>query len=135
MKKNVLIIGAGAVAHVAAHKCAQHNDILGNICIASRTQSKCDAIIESVRRKNSLKDQTNKIYSRQVDALNIPETVQLIKDTNSEIVINLGQSYINMSVLEACIQAGVAIWIQQSMKNLIKYVKIHLGMLTTNGKN
>lgn len=108
LKKNVLIIGAGAVAHVAAHKCAQHNDILGNICIASRTQSKCDAIIESVRRKNSLKDQTNKIYSRQVDALNIPETVQLIKDTNSEIVINLGQSYINMSVLEACIQAGVA---------------------------
>ena len=36
MKKNVLIIGAGGVSHVAAHKCAQHNDILGDICIASR---------------------------------------------------------------------------------------------------
>ena len=48
MKKNVLIIGAGGVAHVAAHKCAMHNDVLGDICIASRTQSKCDAIIESV---------------------------------------------------------------------------------------
>ena len=53
MKTNVLIVGAGAVAHVAAHKCAQHNDILGNICIASRKKEKCDAIIESVRRKRS----------------------------------------------------------------------------------
>lgn len=108
MKKNVLIIGAGAVAHVAAHKCAQHNDILGDICIASRTQSKCDAIIESVKRKNSMKDTTKKLYSRSIDALNIPEVVKLIKDTQSEIVINLGQAYVNMSVLDACIQAGVA---------------------------
>ncbi len=42
MKKNVLIIGAGGVAHVAAHKAAMNNDVLGDICIASRTQSKCD---------------------------------------------------------------------------------------------
>ena len=53
MKKNVLIIGAGAVAHVAAHKCAQNNDVLGNICIASRKQEKADAIIESVRAKKT----------------------------------------------------------------------------------
>ena len=51
MKKNVMIIGAGAVAHVAAHKAAQHNDILGDIVIASRTPAKADKIIESVRRK------------------------------------------------------------------------------------
>ena len=48
MKKNVMIIGAGGVAHVAAHKAAMNNDLLGDICIASRTQAKCDAIIESV---------------------------------------------------------------------------------------
>jgi len=58
MKTNVLIIGAGAVAHVAAHKCAQNNDILGSICIASRKKEKCDRIIESVRRKRSLKDKS-----------------------------------------------------------------------------
>lgn len=108
MKKNVLIIGAGAVAHVAAHKCAMHNDVLGDICIASRTQTKCDEIIESVKRKNSMKDKTKKLYSRVVDALDIPAVVELIKETQSEIVINLGQAYVNMSVLEACIQAGVA---------------------------
>ncbi len=108
MKKNVLIIGAGGVAHVAAHKCAQNNDILGDICIASRKQHKCDAIIESVRRKNSTKDATKKIYSRQIDVYDTSATVNLIKETNSEIVINLATAYVNKSLLEACIQAGVA---------------------------
>ena len=107
MKKNVLIIGAGAVSHVAAHKCAQNNDILGDICIASRTLSKCDAIIKSVHRKNSLKDKTKKIYSRQLNALDIPATVKIIKETGSSIVINLGAPFVNMSVLEACIETGV----------------------------
>lgn len=108
MKKNVLIVGAGGVAHVAAHKCAQNNDILGDICIASRTKSKCDAIIASVREKNHVKDAGKKLYSRSIDALDVPSTVKLIKETNSEIVINLAQAYVNMSLLEACIQAGVA---------------------------
>lgn len=106
MKKNVLIIGAGGVGHVVAHKCAMHNDVLGDICIASRNQAKCDAIIESVLRKKNVKDASKKLYSRQVDALDIPALVRLIQDTKSEIVINVGQSYVNMSVLEACIQAG-----------------------------
>jgi saccharopine dehydrogenase-like NADP-dependent oxidoreductase len=55
MKKNVLIIGAGGVAQVVAHKCAQNNDVLGDIHIASRTKSKCDDMIASVREKKSMK--------------------------------------------------------------------------------
>ncbi len=51
MKKNVLIIGAGGVAQVVAHKCAQNNDILGEIHIASRTLKKCEAIIASIKEK------------------------------------------------------------------------------------
>lgn len=108
MKKNVLIIGAGGVAHVAGHKCAQNNDLLGDICIASRKQHKCDAIIESIKRRSSLKDKTKKLYSRQIDVYDIPATVKLIKETNSQIVINLATAYVNKSLLEACIQAGVA---------------------------
>jgi saccharopine dehydrogenase-like NADP-dependent oxidoreductase len=108
MQRNVLIIGAGGVAHVAAHKAAMNNDVLGDICIASRTQSKCDAIIESVLRKGHLKDTSRRLYSAQLDALDIPATMQLIKDTNSEIVINLGSAFLNMSILEACIESGVA---------------------------
>ncbi|HAM39160.1 MAG: saccharopine dehydrogenase [Elusimicrobia bacterium RIFOXYC2_FULL_34_12] len=105
MKNNVLIIGAGAVAHVTAHKCAQNNDVLGNICIASRRQSKCENIIESIKRKNSLKDKTKKLHSKQINALDVPALVKLIHKTNSKIVINLGAAFINMSVLEACIEA------------------------------
>ena len=54
MKRNVLIIGAGGVAHVVAHKCAQNNALLGHIHIASRTLSKCQAIIDSIHDKGSL---------------------------------------------------------------------------------
>jgi len=106
MKKNVLIIGAGGVAHVAAHKAAMNNDVLGDICIASRTRSKCDEIIESVKRKGHIKDGTKRLYSRQVDALDIPATVRLIRETGSQIVINLAQAFVNMSVLEACLETG-----------------------------
>ncbi|MBN3040691.1 MAG: saccharopine dehydrogenase family protein [Candidatus Omnitrophica bacterium] len=108
MKKNVLIIGAGGVAHVAAHKCAQNNDLLGDLCIASRKVYKCDAIIESIKRKNSIKDPKKSIYSRQIDVYDIPATVKLIQDTNSQIVINLATAYVNRSLLEACIQAKAA---------------------------
>jgi len=106
MKKNVLIIGAGGVAHVAAHKAAMNNDVLGDICLASRTQAKCDEILASVRRMGHVKDPSKKLYSRQIDALDIPATVRLIRETNSQIVINLGQAFINMSVLEACLETG-----------------------------
>ena len=108
MKKNVMIIGAGGVAHVAAHKAAMNNVLLGDICIASRTQAKCDAIIESVLRKGHLKDPASRLYSAQLDALDIPATVKLIKDTKTQIVINLGSAFLNMSILEACIETGVA---------------------------
>lgn len=107
-QQNVLIIGAGGVAHVAAHKAAMHNDVLGDICLASRTVAKCDAIIASVQRKGHVKDPSKKLYSRTLDALDIPATVQLIKDTQSGIVINLGNAFINMSVLEACLETGAA---------------------------
>lgn len=108
MKKNILIIGAGGVANVVAHKCAQNNDVLGHICIASRTQSKCDAIIDSVRQKNNLKNQHYELYSRHIDAMDIPATIKLIEETHSEIVINVGIAFINMSVLQACLATGAA---------------------------
>src|SRR6185295_13166726 len=76
-KPNVLIVGAGAVAHVAAHKAAQNNDILGDICIATRKKAKADKIIESVKRKKNIKDKKGKLYSKEVDAMNVPEMVKL----------------------------------------------------------
>ncbi len=106
MKKNVLIVGAGGVAHVAAHKAAMHNDALGDICIASRTVSKCEAILDSIKRKDHVKDPSKRLHARQLDALDVAATASLIRETGSEIVINLGSAFVNMAVLDACLETG-----------------------------
>lgn len=108
MKKNLLIIGAGGVSNVVAHKCSQYNNILGHICIASRTQNKADAIINSIHRKDNLRNKNYKLYSRQINAMNVSATSKLIKTTNSAIVLNVGSAFINMSVLQACLATGAA---------------------------
>lgn len=106
-KKDVLIIGAGGVAQVVAHKCAMHNDVLGEIHIASRTQDKCDAIAQSVKEKNSFKLPAV-LHTHQVDAMDTQALIQLIEDTGIQIVINVGSAFVNMTVLEACIETGAA---------------------------
>ncbi|HBV55991.1 MAG TPA: saccharopine dehydrogenase [Rhodobacteraceae bacterium] len=107
MKKNVLIIGAGGVAQVVAHKCAQNNDVLGDIHIASRTLSKCDAILDSVREKNAMKV-AGVFQSHAVDAMDTAAVAALIRKTDVKIVINVGSAFVNMYVLDACIETGVA---------------------------
>ena len=107
MKKNILIIGAGGVAQVVAHKSAQNNDVLGDIHIASRTVAKCEAIVASVREKNALKVD-GKLEAHALDAMDVDATKALIEKTGAQIVINVGSSFLNMSVLSACIDAGVA---------------------------
>ena len=106
-RKNVLIIGAGGVAHVVAHKCAQNNDILGQISIASRQIEKCYAIVESVMEKNSFKIPSS-IHCYAIDAMKIDELVKLIEETKSKIVINVGSAFVNLYVLQACIKTGAA---------------------------
>lgn len=107
MKRNVLIIGAGGVAHVVAHKCAQNNAVLGDIHIASRTIAKCHAIIDSIHEKGSLQ-QPGTLQAHELDALDIEATKFLIRATRSQIVINVGSPFLNMSVLAACIDTGAA---------------------------
>ncbi|MBS3651730.1 saccharopine dehydrogenase family protein, partial [Pseudaminobacter sp. 19-2017] len=106
-KKHVLIIGAGGVAQVVAHKCAQNNDILGDIHIASRTVEKCEAIIASVREKNALKTD-GAIAAHALDAMDVEATKALIERTGARIVINVGSAFLNMSVMSACIATGAA---------------------------
>ncbi|WP_149143064.1 saccharopine dehydrogenase family protein [Gemmobacter caeruleus] len=107
MKRNVLIIGAGGVAQVVAHKCAQHNDRLGDLHIASRTRAKCEAIIASVHEKGAMK-QPGIFEAHAVNAMDSAEVAALIRKTGCQIVINVGSSFVNMTVLEACIETGAA---------------------------
>lgn len=107
MKKHVLIIGAGGVAQVVAHKCAQNNDVLGDIHIASRTLAKCEAIVVSIHEKKALKVD-GKLEAHALDAMDVEATKALIGSTGAQIVINVGSAFLNMSVLSACIATGAA---------------------------
>lgn len=107
MKRNVLIIGAGGVAQVVAHKCAQNNDVLGDLHIASRTVSKCEAIIQSVHDKAAMK-QDGVFDAHTVDGMDSAAVAALISKIGVQIVINVGSPFVNMTVLEACIQTGTA---------------------------
>ncbi|MEZ4742719.1 MAG: saccharopine dehydrogenase family protein [Bdellovibrionota bacterium] len=98
MSKRVLIIGAGAVGGVTTHKCAQFPEYFSEVCLASRTLEKCEAIAKQLKRK---------IQTRQLDA-DKPENVEkLIKEFKADMVINVALPYQNLSIMDACKAAGV----------------------------
>ena len=71
----LLIIGCGGVAGVAIHKCCQNSKTFSEICIASRTKSKCDDLKEKLEKTTE-----TKITTAKVDADNVDELIALIKD-------------------------------------------------------
>ena len=95
----VLIIGAGGVGTVVAHKVAQNADVFTDIMIASRTKSKCDDIVKAIGNPN--------IKTAQVDADNVDELVALFNDFKPEMVINVALPYQDLTIMEACLKAGV----------------------------
>ena len=103
-KKNILIIGAGGVAQVSAHKVAQWAGEFGELHIANRTKAKADKIIESLRDKGHKTTFT----SHELEALDPDKVEALLKKIDAAIVINVGTAFINMTVLEGCIRAGAA---------------------------
>ena len=99
----VLIIGAGGVGTVVAHKVAQNPDVFTEIMIASRTKSKCDAIVKAIGNPN--------IRTAQVDADNVDELVALFNSFKPEIVINVALPYQDLTIMEACLKSGINTWI------------------------
>ena len=95
----VLIIGAGGVATVAAHKVARNADVFTEIMIASRTKSKCDAIVEAIGNKA--------IKTAQVDADDVEQLVALFESFRPDIVMNLALPYQDLTIMEACLRTGV----------------------------
>ena len=101
---SVLQIGAGGVGWVIAHKCAQNNDVFGDITLASRTLAKCDKIISSIYNYDNLKDKNAGLSSRQVDADSADELVALINEVKPDLVINAGPPWVNVSIMDACVK-------------------------------
>ncbi len=103
---NVLIIGAGGVGSAVTHKCAQHNEELGDICLASRTLSKCEHIVETVNERNSLENSDGKLTVAKLDAKDADAVAGLITRNESSIVLNAGSPHCNLAIIEACLRTG-----------------------------
>lgn len=84
----VLIIGCGGVASVAIHKCCQNSEVFTEMCIASRTVSKCDALKEKLQGTTAAR-----ITTAQVDADNAEELIALIEREKPDVVLNLALPY------------------------------------------
>jgi len=98
----VLIIGAGGVGRVVAHKCAQNPGVFSEIWLASRTLSKCEVIAGEVAEKTG-----QVLHVAAVDADNVSEMVALIRRVQPAMVINVALPYQDLSIMDACLATGV----------------------------
>ena len=98
----LLIIGCGGVASVAIHKCCQNSEVFEEICIASRTKSKCDALKEKLEGTTK-----TKITTAQVDADDVPALVELIRKVQPDAVLNLALPYQDLHIMDACLECKV----------------------------
>lgn len=92
-----LVIGAGGVAGVTVHKIVQNHEVFDELCIASRTVSKCEAL------KAELDGKGTTITTAQVDADNVDELIALIEKVQPDIVINLALPYQDLTIMDACL--------------------------------
>jgi saccharopine dehydrogenase (NAD+, L-lysine-forming) len=102
MPSKVLIIGAGGVGGVVAHKAAQARDVFSDILLASRTKSRCDKIAAEVKEL-----QGRDIRTAQVDADDVPQLTAMLKAEKPAVVINVALPYQDLHIMDACLAAGV----------------------------
>lgn len=95
----VVIIGAGGVGTVVAHKCAQNPEVFTEIVLASRTKSKCDAVAKAIGSPN--------ITTDQVDADSVEQLCALLRRHKPELVINVALPYQDLTIMDACLECGV----------------------------
>ncbi|HRE89301.1 MAG TPA: saccharopine dehydrogenase family protein [Myxococcota bacterium] len=98
----VLIIGAGGVGAVVAHKCAQVSETFTSIMLASRTKSKCDKIAADVKELRGVD-----IETAALDADDPKNTIALIERFKPELVINVALPFQDLAIMDACLATGV----------------------------
>ena len=97
----VMVIGCGGVAGVAIRKCCANSRVFDEVCIASRTLSKCDALKAELEGKTK-----TRITTAQVDAGNVAELTALIEREKPQVVLNLALPYQDLTIMEACLATG-----------------------------
>ena len=83
-------------------KCCQVSEVFTEMCIASRTVSKCEALKEKLEGKTN-----TKITTAQVDADNVDELIALIEKEKPEVVLNLALPYQDLTIMDACLATKV----------------------------
>lgn len=94
----VIIIGAGGVGSVVAHKCGQVAEVFDEIILASRNEEKCKAIAADIQRN---------IRTARVDADSVPDLIELFGRERPDLVINVALPYQDLTIMDACLETGV----------------------------
>lgn len=98
----VLVIGCGGVANVAIRKCCMLPEIFSELCIASRTKSKCDDLAAELAPVTA-----TKLTTAQVNADSVDELCALINSYKPDLVMNIALPYQDLTVMEACLACKV----------------------------
>jgi carboxyaminopropylagmatine dehydrogenase len=97
----VLIVGAGGVGGVVAHKCAQMPEVFSDILLASRTVSRCEKIQREIKEL-----QGRDIAVTSIDADDVGATVKLLEQYRPKILINVALPYQDLPLMDACLATG-----------------------------
>ncbi|RMG96439.1 MAG: saccharopine dehydrogenase family protein [Deltaproteobacteria bacterium] len=98
----VVIVGAGGVGSVVAHKCAQVPEVFDRIVLASRTLERCEKVRDSVARRTG-----RSIEIERIDANDVPAVVDLLRRVRPRLLLNLALPYQDLPLMDACLEAGV----------------------------
>jgi len=98
----VLIVGAGGVGGVVAHKCAQNKEVFSDILLASRTISRCEKI------QKQIKDMYGRdIRIQQIDVDDVEKATSLLWSEKPDVLINVALPYQDLVLMDACLTARV----------------------------
>ncbi len=98
----VLVIGCGGVANVAIRKCCARSEIFGELCIASRTKSKCDALARDLAGRTK-----TVVTTAEVNADDRAALVKLIRAYKPDLVMNIALPYQDLAIMDACLECKV----------------------------
>jgi carboxyaminopropylagmatine dehydrogenase len=98
----VLIIGAGGVGGVVAHKAAMERAVFSDVMLASRRLASCDKLAAEIEQMHG-----RKLRTAQVDADDVPQLTALLREYQPRLVINVALPYQDLHIMDACLAAGV----------------------------
>ena len=89
---------------MAIQKCCQVDEVFTEMCIASRTKEKCDAL----GRKTERKDRNNSSYNSQGGCRRCGSADRTDQRAiKPDLVMNIALPYQDLTIMDACLACGV----------------------------